>query len=179
MRALTLLTAPDPLLRRQSASVSMVDDGVRDLMDRLVETMHEEGGIGLAAPQAGILRRVIVTRVSLEDGGLGEVLRMANPEIIWRSEERAVHCEGCLSVPDLTADVERSAEVVVRYLDAGGEVREIKADRLFAACLQHESDHLDGILFFDRLGLVRRDMIIRRLRKQKRERETSEREVVL
>ena len=178
-KILPLLTAPDPLLRRHSAPVSAVDDSVRELMDSLVATMRVEGGIGLAAPQAGIVRRVFVTRVDVEDGGPGKVLKMANPEIVWRSEERAVHCEGCLSVPELKADVERPAEVRVRYLDEAGEVREVRAGGLFAACLQHESDHLDGVLFFDRLGLVRRDMIIRRLRRRKREREAEGEDAVL
>ena len=170
---LPLLTAPDPLLRRRSEPVAAVDDTVRALMENLVKTMYAEGGIGLAAPQAGIHRRVIVVDVAAEDGGTGQVLRLANPVLKAVSQEEAGHKEGCLSVPELTAEIFRPAEVTVAYLDEAGVAQEISATGLFAACLQHEIDHLNGVLFFDHLGVVRREMIIRRLKKRKRDMENN------
>ncbi len=168
-KVLPLLVAPDPLLRKRSEPVAAVDDAVRQLMHNLVKTMHAEGGIGLAAPQAGIHRRVIVVDVEAEDGGTGYPLRLANPELKQVSADKVGHSEGCLSVPELTAEIFRSAEVTVAYLDESGTAQEITASGLFAACLQHEIDHLNGVLFFDHLGAVRREMIIRRLKKRKRE----------
>ena len=173
-KVLPLLVAPDPLLRKRSEPVAAVDDTVRRLMDDLIKTMYAEGGIGLAAPQAGIHRRVIVVDVDAEDGGTGSPLRLANPELKQVSSDSVGHTEGCLSVPELTAEIFRPAEVTVSYLDETGRAQEIEARGLFAACLQHEIDHLNGVLFFDHLGAVRREMIIRRLKKRKRELESKQ-----
>ena len=159
-----LVIAPDPRLRRRSEPVGAVDDGVRRLMDELLEAMYAAAGIGLAAPQIGVFRRVIVV-----DSALGREtaapLRMADPRILRASAETVTVEEGCLSLPEQYAEVERSAGVRVAWRDETGAERETEADGLFAACLQHEIDHLDGILFVDRISRVRRSMILRRLAK--------------
>jgi peptide deformylase len=138
-------------------------------MDDMLETMYQAIGIGLAAPQVGQSSRVVVLDVARE-GEKPQPIRLANPEILWRSSELATFSEGCLSLPEHYADVTRSAEVRLRYLDQENEIREMHAKGLFATCLQHEIEHLDGILFVDHLSLVKRGMILRKLAKAKRSR---------
>lgn len=162
-----ILTAPDPRLKVKSKPVERVDDEVRRLMDDMLETMYAAPGIGLAAPQVGVPKRVIVIDVSGEDEP-PRPLRMANPELLWVSDEDAVYNEGCLSVPDHYADVVRPARCRVRYLDHENEIRELEADGLLATCVQHEIEHLDGILFIDHLSSLKRNMILRKLLKARK-----------
>jgi peptide deformylase len=172
MAKLTIITAPDPRLKIKAQPVAAVDAKVRTLMDDMLETMRASLGIGLAAPQVGVARRVIVLDVARE-GEEPQPMRFANPEILWRSEELATNNEGCLSVPEHYADVTRPAEIRLRYLDYQNEIRELRAEGLLATCLQHEIEHLDGILFVDHLSLVKRGMILRKLAKAKRGREAA------
>ena len=169
MALLPIITAPDPRLKIRARPVPAVDAKVRRLMDDMLETMYQAIGIGLAAPQVGQSSRVIVLDVARE-GEKPQPIRLANPEILWRSSELATFSEGCLSLPEHYADVTRSAEVRLRYLDQENEIREMHTKGLFATCLQHEIEHLDGILFVDHLSLVKRGMILRKLAKAKRSR---------
>jgi peptide deformylase len=164
MARLPIIIAPDPRLKVTAAPVEAVDDEVRRLMDDMLETMHAAPGIGLAAPQVGVAKRVLVLDVAGDDEGLNP-LKVANPEILWASDETRVDEEGCLSVPDHYAEVTRAAKVTVRYLDYDNEIREIEAEGTLATCLQHEMDHLDGTLFIDHLSLLKRGIILRKLKK--------------
>jgi len=167
MAVLPIITAPDPRLKRIAEPVKKVDAEVRRLMDDMLETMYKAPGIGLAAPQVGALKRVIVIDIAREDEK-PEPLRMANPELIWVSEEDAVYNEGCLSLPEHYADVTRPAAIKVRYIDHENEIRVLEADGLLATCIQHEMDHLEGILFVDHLTALKRNIILRKLLKAKK-----------
>ena len=169
MALLPIITAPDPRLKIKAKPVSAVDAKVRRLMDDLLATMYHAIGIGLAAPQVGEAVRVLVVDVARE-GEPPHPMRIANPEILWRSEARTTANEGCLSLPEHYADVERPAEIRLRYLDHENDIREIEAKGLLATCLQHEIDHLDGILFVDHISVLKRGMILRKLAKTKRSR---------
>ncbi len=162
-----IITAPDPRLKIKAKPVTTVDDQVRRLMDDMVETMYRAIGIGLAAPQVGVARRVIVIDVA-RDGEAPRPMRIANPEILWRSKETLEANEGCLSLPEHYADVTRAAAIRLRYLDHENEIREIEAEGLLATCLQHEIDHLDGTLFVDHISALKRGIILRKLVKAKR-----------
>jgi peptide deformylase len=167
MALLTVLLAPDPRLKLKAKPVDVVDDQVRQVMDDMLETMYAAPGIGLAAPQIGDPRRIIVVDVAHDDEEK-KPLRMANPEILWRSDEETTYNEGCLSLPDHYADVTRPKEIKVRYLDHQNEIRELKADGLLATVIQHEMDHLQGVLFVDHISPLKRNIILRKLTKQKR-----------
>ena len=167
MAVLPIIIAPDPRLKRKAEPVAKVDAAIRRLMDDLLETMHAANGVGLAAPQVGILKRVIVVDIARKDEPPMR-LRMANPETVWASEELVNRDEGCLSFPEQFAEVRRPAKVRVRYLDHENEIRELEAEGLLAICVQHEMDHLDGVLLVDRVSGLKRDMILRRLAKAKR-----------
>jgi peptide deformylase len=167
MAVLPIITAPDPRLKRISDPVAKVDAETRKLMDDMLETMYAAPGIGLAAPQVGALKRVIVLDLAREDEK-PQPLKMANPEIIWVSDDDAVYNEGCLSLPDHYADVTRPAACKVRYLDYQNEIRVLEAEGLLATCVQHEMDHLDGILFVDHLTALKRNIILRKLLKLKK-----------
>ncbi|WP_374653309.1 peptide deformylase [Dongia sp.] len=167
MAKLPIIVAPDPRLAKKSEAVAAVDDGIRQLMDDMLETMYAAPGIGLAAPQVGALKRVIVLDIAGENEAPAP-LRMANPEIVWVSDDDAEYNEGCLSVPDHYADVVRPASCIVKYLDENNEVREITATGLLATCVQHEIDHLDGVLFIDHLTSLKRNIILRKLLKAKK-----------
>jgi len=169
MAKLEIITAPDPRLKLKARPVEKVDATVRRLMDDMLETMYGSIGVGLAAPQVGVARRVIVIDVARE-GEKATPMRMANPEILWRSEEKTVANEGCLSLPEHYADVSRAAEIRFRYLDEQNEIREMEANGLLATCVQHEIDHLDGVLFVDHVSALKRGMILRKLTKAKRSR---------
>jgi len=169
MALLPIITAPDPRLKIKAKPVGQVDAKVRRLMDDMLETMYHAIGIGLAAPQVGAAQRVVVVDVA-RDGEKPQPLRLANPEILWRSEELMTANEGCLSLPEHYADVERPAAVRIRYLDHENEIREIEAKGLLATCLQHEIDHLDGMLFVDHISSLKRGMILRKLAKTKKSR---------
>lgn len=167
MALLPIITAPDPRLKVKTRPVAAVDDQVRRLMDDMLETMRKSIGIGLAAPQVGVAKRVIVVDVARE-GEKPQPMMLANPEILWRSPELTTGSEGCLSLPEHYADVTRPEKIRLRYLDYQNEVRELEASGLLATCLQHEIDHLDGVLFVDHISMVKRGMILRKLAKSKR-----------
>ena len=169
MALLSIITAPDPRLKVKCKPVERVDRQVRQLMDDLLETMYAAPGIGLAAPQVGVRKRVLVVDAA-KDAEKPAPLRMANPEILWTSEERVSYEEGCLSLPDQYAPVERPARCRVRYLDENDELREREIEGMLATCVQHEIDHLDGVLFVDHLSALKRGMILRKLAKAKRSR---------
>jgi peptide deformylase len=167
MAILPILETPDPRLKIISTPVAAVDDALRTLMDDMVETMYDAPGIGLAAIQVGVPSRVLVIDLQ-ETEGEKNPRYFVNPEIIWASEEPNVYNEGCLSVPDQYAEVERPARIKLRYLDYHGQPHEEDMDGLMATCLQHEMDHLEGILFIDHLSRLKKDMILRKLQKAKR-----------
>ena len=165
-----ILTAPDPRLKKKSLPVASVDAEVRQLMDDMLETMYAAPGIGLAAPQVDVLKRVIVLDIDREDTKTGPLF-MANPEIVEASDEDATYEEGCLSVPEHYADVVRPAKVTVRYLDRDNVEQNLTCEGLLATCVQHEIDHLDGILFVDHISSLKRNMILRKLLKARKEAE--------
>ena len=167
MSTLDILIIPDKRLKQRSEVVSSVDGSIRRLLDDMLETMYAAPGIGLAAVQVGVLKRVVTVDVSKEEDKR-EPLFLVNPEIVWSSEERSVYQEGCLSIPEYYEEVERPAKVGVRYLDRAGETRELAAEGLLATCLQHEIDHLDGVLFIDRLSKLKRDRVVKKFQKQAR-----------
>ena len=162
-----ILIAPHNGLREVCAPVDAVDAGVRRLMGDMLETMYAAPGIGLAAPQIGITKRVIVMDTAAPDTP-PQPLKMANPELVWFADERASHSEGCLSFPDQWADVVRPRACRVRYLDETGTTRELDAEGLLAVCVQHEIDHLNGVLFIDHLSSLKRGMVMRKLSKWKK-----------
>lgn len=167
MALLKILTAPDPALKKVAHRVAAVDDAVRQLLDDMLETMYAAPGIGLAAPQVGVSRRVVVLDLAGENEPPAP-LKLINPEIVWASDDDTVGEEGCLSVPTHYADVPRPAAVRVRHLDDRGVTREIAAEGLLARALQHEMDHLDGVLFIDHLSALKRNIILRKLIKAKK-----------
>jgi peptide deformylase len=167
MAVLPIITAPDPRLKLAAKPVAKVDAKVRRLMDDMLETMYGSIGIGLAAPQVGVLQRIVVVDAARE-GEKANPIRIANPEILWRSEETTIANEGCLSLPEHYADVARPAAIKLRYLDHENEIRELDAKGLLATCIQHEIDHLDGVLFVDHISVLKRGMILRKLAKAKR-----------
>ena len=172
MAVLPIIEAPDRRLKVRSEPVARVNDEIRRLLDDMVETMRVAPGIGLSAIQVGIAQRVIVTEVpekTAEDQpAKATTLYLVNPEITWTSDSLVICEEGCLSIPDQFADLERPAEVAMRYLDRNGASQELKAAGVLARCLQHEMDHLEGILLVDRLSPVRRHMILRKLAKARK-----------
>ena len=167
MAQLPILVAPDPRLLKKSDPVDKVDAEIQQLMSDMLETMYKAPGIGLAAPQVGVLKRVIVLDIAPE-GEAPAPLKMANPEIVWVADDDASYNEGCLSVPEHYADVVRPAACRVRYLDEQNEVKELEAEGLLATCVQHEIDHLDGVLFIDHLTSLKRNIILRKLVKAKK-----------
>ncbi|HLN22926.1 MAG TPA: peptide deformylase [Patescibacteria group bacterium] len=164
MARLPILVAPDPRLKLKAKRVEAVDDALRVLMNNMLETMYDAPGIGLAAPQVGASVRVVVIDIS-KDNEPKTPLRMINPEITWVSDEDNTYEEGCLSVPEHYADVVRPACVKVRYTDENSQTHELAADGLLATVVQHELDHLDGVLFVDHLTSLKRNMILRKLQK--------------
>ena len=162
-----IIVAPDPRLKVKCKPVARVDAKAARLMDNMLETMYGAPGIGLAAPQVGIAQRVIVLDIAKE-GETPDPLRMANPELTWVSDEDVIFNEGCLSLPEHYADVVRPRAIKVRYLDHENEIREREAEGLLATCIQHEMDHLDGILFVDHLTALKRNIILRKLVKAKK-----------
>ncbi len=167
MAILPIIIAPDPRLKVISARVERVDAGVRKLMDDMLETMRAAPGIGLSAIQVGMPKRVIVVDVRRE-GEPSVTLRLVNPEITWASDETMTNEEGCLSLPEQYAEVTRPAAVAIRHLDEDSHDRELRAEGLLATCIQHEMDHLEGILFVDHISAVRRNIILRKLIKARK-----------
>ncbi len=172
MAVLPIVEVPDPRLRLVSKPVEAVDDDVRQLVADMTETMYAAHGIGLAAIQVGVDRRVVVIDLQAEEGEDGKPVRdpqaYINPEILRVSEELSTYNEGCLSIPEQYAEVERPARCRVRWLDTGGGSHEEELDGLLATCMQHEIDHCDGVLFIDHVSRLKRDMLLRKLAKQRK-----------
>lgn len=164
-----ILIHPDPRLRKIAEPIGTVTDEWRRLADDMLETMYDAPGIGLAAPQVGVLKRLIVMDCVKEEDTAPRPMILINPKVTWASDETSVHEEGCLSIPEQYGDVERPAEVRVTWLDRDGRPQEEQFDKLWATCVQHEIDHLNGKLFIDFLGPMRRQMITRKMVKLKRE----------
>ena len=162
-----ILTIPDPLLRKQARPVERVDAGLRRLAEDMLATMYDAPGIGLAAPQIGVSRRLIVMDPAKDDQPKTPIV-MINPDILTRSKEMRVHEEGCLSIPDFTAEIERPALTRVAYVDLEGEQQEAELEGIWSTLVQHEIDHLNGVLFIDYLSRLKRDMVVRKFSKQKR-----------
>lgn len=167
MAKLPIITLPDPVLRAVSTPVERVDDEVRKLMDDMLETMYAAPGIGLAAVQVNVPRRILVVDVA-EDDEERAPLCIINPEIVALGPETRVHEEGCLSIPDVRVEIERPASLTLRYIDREGKQQELTADGLLATALQHEINHLDGRLIIDFLSSLKRDMVVRKFKKQAR-----------
>lgn len=167
MAKLPIITIPDPILRNQSAPIERVDDEMRRLIDDMLETMYAAPGIGLAAIQVAVPKRLLVLDVTDKDEPRNPIA-MINPEIVRLGDEKRLYEEGCLSIPDVLVDIERPATVTVRYVDREGRQQELMADGLLATAIQHEVDHLDGKLIIDFLSRLKRDMVVRRFKKQAR-----------
>lgn len=169
MSLLTILTAPDPRLAKVAQAVASVTDDIRRLMNDMLETMYANEGMGLAATQVGILKRVVVIDLNAGEENLPPApFKMANPEILWHSEATSKQFEACLSVPYQRGEVERPSIVRLRYLDENNISHETEIDGIMATCIQHEIDHLDGILYIDHLSQLKRSIILRKLQKLKR-----------
>ncbi len=170
MTVLPLVIAPDPILQQISAPVDVVDDAVRATLDDMLDTMYRSRGIGLAAVQIGVLKRLIVVDVHWreEEAGTRKPLKLINAEILSDSEEESAYNEGCLSFPDQFSEVVRPAYVKVGYLDENGKKQVLEADGLLATCIQHEIDHTNGINFVDHISRLKREMIIKKLVKGKK-----------
>lgn len=164
-----IILHPDPRLKKVADAVGEVDDPLRKLADDMLETMYAAPGIGLAAPQIGILKRMLVMDCVKEEGAAPQPMVLINPKVVWSSEEKNTYEEGCLSIPDQFAEVDRPAEVAVTWTSLEGTDQSAKFDGLWATCVQHEIDHLDGKLFIDYLKPLKRQLITRRMQKLKRE----------
>jgi peptide deformylase len=162
-----ILTEPDPFLRQKSTPVDEVNDAIRSLMDDMLETMYDAPGIGLAAIQIGVPKRVIVMDLSRDDEKKNP-LYFVNPELITNSDNNAAYEEGCLSVPGQFAEINRPDKCKVKYLDYNGNEQTLNTEGLLATCIQHEMDHLEGILFIDYLSKLKKSMIVKKLSKQKK-----------
>ena len=162
-----IIVEPDPILRKKCDPLEKVDNEIKKLMKDMLETMYDAPGIGLAAIQIGILKRLVVIDISKDEKK--NPLFLVNPKIISQSKTTSVYEEGCLSLPGQFAEIERPSECLVKYIDLDGKEKELKADGLLATCIQHEVDHLNGILFIDYLSKLKKDMIIKRLVKHKKE----------
>lgn len=171
MTILPITTAPDKELRTVSELVGQVDRDIQNLLDNMLETMYQAPGIGLSAIQVGVPKRIITVNVD-EDRKESSSYFLINPEIINFSEQVSTYDEGCLSLPDQFAEIERPSSITVKFMDYHGKIQKLTADGLLSRCIQHEIDHLDGILFVDHLSAVRRNMIIRKLTKAKRKKST-------
>ena len=167
MAVLPILTLPDPVLRKKAKPVERIDAELRRLMDDMLATMYDAPGIGLAAPQVGVLRRLIVMDPAKDEAPKSPLV-MVNPEILEHSEEMRTHEEGCLSIPDFTAEIERPARTRVSYIDREVKKREAELEGIWSTLVQHEIDHLNGVLFIDYLSRLKRDMVVRKFTKQKR-----------
>ena len=164
-----ILIHPDPRLRTVTKPVGEITDDIRRLADDMLETMYDAPGIGLAAPQIGVMSRVLVMDAVKEEGAAPRPMALINPEVIWSSEETNVYEEGCLSIPEQYAEVTRPAEVKVRWTGLDGKAVEEQFEGLWATCVQHEIDHLNGKLFIDYLRPLKRQMVTRKMQKLKRE----------
>lgn len=166
MAKLEIIKVPDPLLREISEPIAQVDDATRRLADDMLETMYAAPGVGLAAIQVAVPKRLVVIDVGDEDKP--EPLCLINPEIVQLGDTLRIHEEGCLSIPEVHVEIERPATLTLRYIDRDGKQQLLEADGLLATAIQHEVDHLDGKLIIDYLSRLKRDIIVRRLKKQQR-----------
>ena len=163
-----ILTIPDPLLRKKSSRVEEVNNDIQKLMNDMFETMYKAPGIGLAAIQIGVPKRVVVIDISKEENKK-KPMYFVNPEVTWKSDVNSTYEEGCLSIPNQFAKIERPDKCKVKFLDFNGKEKEIKVEGLLATCIQHEIDHLNGVLFIDYLSKLKKDIIIKKLSKNKKE----------
>ena len=163
-----IIIEPDTILRKKSDPLEKVDNELRKLMDDMLETMHAAPGIGLAAVQIGVLKRIVVIDIPKEKEKKKPIF-LINPEIVYKSKKTSIYEEGCLSLPNYFAEIERPAECQIKYLDYDGKKKEMKVDGLLATCIQHEVDHLNGVLFIDYLSKLKKDMIVKKLVKHKKE----------
>ena len=163
-----IVIEPDPILREKSEILEKVDDELRNLLDDMLETMYAASGIGLAAVQVGVLKRLIVNDIS-KDKEKKNPLFLINPEIISKSKKTSIYEEGCLSLPGHFAEIERPAECQIKFIDYDGKEQELRVNGLLATCIQHEIDHLNGVLFIDYLSKLKKDMIVKKLIKHKKE----------
>ena len=163
-----ILVIPDDKLRQQTEPVGKIDAELQALIEDMFETMYAAPGIGLAAPQVGVMKRLCVVDVSKRDDEQVP-LALINPEITWESEELSVYEEGCLSIPDYYEEVVRPAQIRVKFTDREGREQEIEAEGVLATCIQHEIDHLDGVLFIDHISKLKRDMVVKKFRKLARD----------
>ena len=163
-----IIIEPDPILRKKSVTLEKVDNDLRKLMDDMLETMYSAPGIGLAAVQIGVLKRIIVIDISKGEEKKNPIF-LVNPEITFKSNHTSTYEEGCLSLPGHFAEVERPAECSLDYIDYNGKKQKLQTKGLLATCVQHEIDHLNGVLFIDYLSKLKRDMIIKKLKKSKKE----------
>ena len=163
-----IIVEPDTILRKKSEPLHQVNDETRKLLDDMLKTMYSAPGIGLAAVQIGILKRVIVIDISKKEEKKNPIF-LINPEITFQSKETSIYEEGCLSLPGYFAEIERPAKCKINYIDYHGKKAELEAQGLLSTCVQHEIDHLNGILFIDYLSKLKKDMIIKKLKKQKKE----------
>ena len=163
-----IIIEQDTILRKKSETLEKVNNELRSLMDDMLETMYAAPGIGLAAVQIGVLKRVVVIDISKEKEEKSPIF-LINPEIVYKSKKTSIYEEGCLSLPGYFAEIERPAECQIEYLDYDGKKKEMKVDGLLATCIQHEVDHLNGVLFIDYLSKLKKDMIVKKLVKHKKE----------
>ena len=163
-----IVIEPDPILREKSEPLEKVDDELRALLDDMLETMYAAPGIGLAAVQVGVLKRLIVIDIS-KDKEKKNPLFLVNPEITFKSKKTSTYEEGCLSLPGHFAEIERPSECQVKFIDYNGQDKELRAEGLLSTCIQHEVDHLNGVLFIDYLSKLKKDMIVKKLIKHKKE----------
>lgn len=168
MAILQVYEYPHPILKQKAVPVEQVDDELRKLLDDMLETMYDAPGVGLAAPQIGVSKRIVVIDAAMDDEEPAPMY-FINPEIVWRSEEKKICEEGCLSVPEMRAEVERPDSVRVKYLDYNGKACEILAEEFLAVVVQHELDHLDGVLYIDRISRLKRQMLLKKLEKARKE----------
>ena len=163
-----IVTEPNSILRRRSNPLEKVDNNLRKLMDDMLETMYKAPGIGLAAVQIGVLKRIIVIDISKDDQKKNPLF-LINPKITFQSKNTSIYEEGCLSIPGYFAEIERPAECAINYIDYYGKQKSLQAKGILATCVQHEVDHLDGVLFIDYLSKLKKNMILKKLKKYKKE----------
>lgn len=174
MSVLKVYEYPHPILKQKASKVEKVDDELRQFLDDMLDTMYDSIGVGLAAPQVGISKRILVIDAEQDEDENGNRVKgrpqfFINPEIVWKSEEKICGEEGCLSVPGQRAEVERFEKIRIHYLDYNGKEQEILADEFLAIVLQHEMDHLDGILYIDRISRLKRNILLKKLEKFREE----------
>ena len=163
-----IIIEPDPILRRKCERLENIDDNIKRLMNDMLDTMYDAPGIGLAAIQVGVLKRIVVIDISKEPEKKNPLF-LINPEITYKSKNTSTYEEGCLSLPGQFAEIERPAECHIKYIDYEGKANNLEATGLLATCIQHEVDHLNGVLFIDYLSKLKKDMIIKKLVKQKKD----------